>query len=217
MKTGILFACLILAPHVAAGRTLTNGVTVIETYGCDLSPAEFDQDPAQMTPEQFRLFCNQYNARQIADAKVRHQEYLTERGPMPVKRTTVSSGQPELPAGRRLWHGRLWRGRRLSGLLRWRRLWRFRVGWIRAGGGGNNMSNSYTNTTTTMDTTFPDMNDTGGGPTTFINPYCHDYWKQSSHFHLMSPAQPPKPALVLSGAAGLLVGGMRFLWRRRVA
>ena len=48
---------LILASGVVDGRTLTNGVSVSEPYGCDLSPVEFDQDPAQMTREQFRAYC----------------------------------------------------------------------------------------------------------------------------------------------------------------
>ena len=58
MKTIIIFAGLILASSVVEGRTLTNGVSVSEPYDCDLSPVEFDQDPAQMTREQFqRLLC----------------------------------------------------------------------------------------------------------------------------------------------------------------
>jgi hypothetical protein len=77
------------------------------------------------------------------------------------------------------------------------------------------MSGSYSNTTSTTETTFPDMNDTGGGPVTVINPYCYDYWNQPGHFHLVSHAQPAKPALAILGSAAVLIGGMRFLRRRR--
>ena len=216
MRIGIIFACVILASNIAAGRTPTNGVIVSEPYDCDLSPVEFDQDPAQMTPERFRLFCNQHNAKQIADAKVRHQEYLSERGPMPVTQTTRSSGSTNTRrgggygmggfggAGGYLGYGGGGGGGFGLGL-----------GGFGAGGVGNNMSSSYSNTTSTTETTFPDMNDTGGGPVTVINPYCYDYWKQPGHFHQVSHAQSAKPALALLGSAGALIGGMRFLrWRR---
>ena len=159
-----------------------------------------------MTPEQFRLFCNYHNAKQIADAKVRHQEYLSERGPMPVTQTTRSSGSTNTRrgggygmggfggAGGYLGYG----GGGGSGLG---------LGGFGGGGVGNNMSSSYSNTTSTTETTFPDMNDTGGGPVTVINPYCHGYWKQPGHFHLVSPALPAE-----TGPSALGLGRRADRW-----
>ena len=100
MRTSIIiFACAILVYSVVEGSTLSNGVFVSEPLDGDLSPVEFDQDPAQMTREQFHAYCVQFSAKQIASAKVRHQEYLTERGPMPVTKTTRSSGSTNMRRG----------------------------------------------------------------------------------------------------------------------
>jgi hypothetical protein len=201
MKSIILFAGVAVASGVVVGVVLgdplTDGVGVSESYDCDLSPVEFDRDPAQMTREQFRAYCVQFNARQIADAKLRHQAYLTERGPMPVTKTTVSSGGSNTRrgggygmggfggAGGYLGYGN---GTGYGG-------GGFGLGGFGLGGGGvgNNMSSSYTNTTSSTETTLPDLNDTGGGPVTLVNPYCYDYWKQPGHFQLVSQAQRPMP------------------------
>jgi hypothetical protein len=56
------------------------------------------------------------------------------------------------------------------------------------------MSSSYSNTTSSTETVLPDMNDAGGGSVTIINPYCHDYWKQPSHFRLVTGVEPAAPA-----------------------
>ncbi|HEX4145106.1 MAG TPA: hypothetical protein VHY91_16485 [Pirellulales bacterium] len=203
MKTTIIsFVCVILAYGVVEARTLTHGASVSEPLDYDLSPVEFDQDPAQMTREQFHVYCVQFNARQIASAKVRHQEYLSERGPMPVTQTTRSSGSTNTRRGGGYgmggfggaggylgysdvtgYGGALGGGLGLGG---------FGAGG--AGGVGNNTSSSYGNTSSSTQSVLPDMNDTGGGPATFINPYCHGYWKQPGHFRLVTHAKPPAPA-----------------------
>lgn len=211
MKTTIIiFACVILVYSVVEGRALTGGVSVSEPLDCDLSPVEFDQDPAQMTREQFHVYCVQFNAEQIASAKVRHQEYLTERGPMPVTQITTSSGSTNTRRGGGYGmggfggaggylgyndgtgYGGAGGGLGLGGFGGGLGLGGFGAGG--AGGFGNNMSSSYSNTSTSTESVLPDMNDTGGGPATIINPYCYDYWKQPSHFRLVTGVKPAAPA-----------------------
>ena len=123
---------------------------------------------------------------------------------MPVTQTTSLKWQHEHPPRRRLWHGRLRWGRRLSRLRRGRRFrarwirrrwvrWRWlRRRWIRRC--REQHSSSYGNTTSTTQSMLPDLKDIGGGPVTVINPYCYDYWRQPSHFHPVSHMQPAKPA-----------------------
>jgi len=200
-----------LGSSVVESHTLANGVGVSQPCDCDLSPVEFDQDPAQMTREQFRVYCVEFNARQIASAKVRHQEYLSERGPMPVTQITRSSGSTNTRRGGGYGMGGFGGAGGYLG-------YNDGTGYGGAGGGlglggfgggglglggfggggfggiGNNMSSSYSNTTSTTETVQPDMIDTGGGPVTIINPYCHDYWKQPSHFRSVSHVTPPGPA-----------------------
>ena len=185
MKTTIIiFACAILVYGIVERRTLANGVSVSEPLDCDLSPVEFDQDPAQMTREQFRVYCVQFIAKQIASAKVRHQEYLTERGPMPVTQITTSSGSTNTRRGGGYGMGGFGGA---GGYLGYNDGTGFGgaggglgLGGIGAGGFGgvgNNMSSSYSNTTSSTESVLPDMKDIGGGPLTIINPYCYEYWK----------------------------------------
>jgi hypothetical protein len=208
MKTTIaIFASVILVSGVAESQTFTNGVSVSEPFDGDLSPVEFDQQPAQMSREQFYAYCVQFNAKQIASAKVRHQEYLTERGPMPVTQISSSSGSSNTRRGGGYGMGGFGGA---GGYLGYNNGGGFGGGGFGGFGGGgfggggfggggfgglgNNTSSSYSNTSTYTESVLPDMNDAGGGPATIINPYCHNYWKQPNHFRLVTHLEPSAPA-----------------------
>lgn len=192
----------------AADIVLSNGITVSDRI---VAPkVKFDDiDLANASKEEFAAWCAKYNEKQLADAKVRHDKYLAERGPMPTKIVSGSSGSSNTRVGGGYGAGGfggaggyLGYGNTVGG-----------GGYGGGGGGyysmgnasiGNNTSSGYSTNSYSFEQKYPDMNDNGGGPVTYINPYCHDYWvaqyksepqprDQVEHYVLPPAAQKPAP------------------------
>jgi hypothetical protein len=111
--------------------------------------------PANLTEAEFRAWAKKYNANQLKAAKKRYKAYLKERGHL----QTVDHFDIQIER----------EGSSLSGL-----------GSSLYGGSncrlstGDSPHTSMTLTRQKYTQTYRDLNDNGGGPVTFINPFCYE-------------------------------------------
>lgn len=185
MRPTLLLLALVLALQstLLAGETnLPNGITVSDQYSADLTPLVFDAEPGDMTRAQFAEWANKRNEKQLSDAQVRHEKYLKERGPLQIKAITGGSGSSRTQYGGGYGAGGFGG---YGGYLGYGNHTGMNYGG-QAGQQGNTISSTRSESSYSYTNTYPDLNDAGGGPVTFINPYCRDYWKKS-HVTVVKP------------------------------
>lgn len=112
-------------------------------------PAEINA----MTAAEFETFAKERNAKMYADAQLRHDAYVKERGPL----MTVEMTTGKLIASNR---ARVDVGQSPNARITSR----------------SNDTSQYGSQRWTH--TFRDLNDGGGGPITIINPYCASYFRK---------------------------------------
>ena len=179
MRPALLLLAIVLALHStihAAETHLSNGITVSDQFHGDVGPLFLDTNPNTLTREQFAGWAKKFNEKQLADAKVRHEQYLKERGPLQSMNLAGSSGNSRIQYGG---------GYGIGGM---------------GGYGGylgydNHTGTNYNGATSQQGNviitdrsessysyrhTYRDLNDAGGGPVMFINPHCYDYWCRSA-------------------------------------
>lgn len=168
----VLLAVTISSPAQATDTLLPNGVTVSDTPATP--KIKFDKPPSEMTDAEFEAWCEKYNAKQLADAKVRHEEYLRERGPLKTVDRTSSSGGSTIQYGGGYGMGGFGG---YGGYLGYGNNTGVNYGG-QSGQQGNRIGIQYSDSSASWTQTYPDMNDAGGGPVTIINPYCRKYWAE---------------------------------------
>ena len=178
LATALLLLCAVSVAH-AEKYTLSNGVTVSDELPSP--PVTFDKSPADMTDAEFAEWANKRNKSQEANAAKRHKRYLEERGPLKTQdfagsssSNTVQMGGGYGMGGHGGYGGYLGYGNHVLGNYGGQ-----------AGGQGNRISTESSSSSYSRTDTYPDMNDNGGGPVNYVNPFCRKYFADK---------QPPKPA-----------------------
>jgi hypothetical protein len=174
---------LLLSGHLiqAAEQRLSNGVIV-----SDEVPAPkitLDADPNKMTASEFAEYAKKYNANQFAAAKKRHAKYLKDRGSLQTQDRWESSSSSTTRVGGGYGlggfggaGGYLGNDTNIDGLSGGNSYFN---GSDAGASKGNTIRTESSSSGSSYTHTFPDLNDTGGGPVTVINPFCHDYWKKN--------------------------------------
>jgi len=126
-----------------------------------------------MTPEQWYLAANAYNARQLAEAKQRHNQYIQQRGPLQTAIISQSGSTSTTRVGGGYGMGGfggsggyLGYGTNVDGV----------AGGNAFGTGdgasqGNTLRRESSQHSKSYRHTYPDLNDNGGGPVMFLNPF----------------------------------------------
>ncbi len=160
----VMSLILVVTTGYAQDTTLQGGITVSGEVVVSQKINFENLDLAHCSMDEFRQWCDQFNAKQVAAAKVRHEEYLKSRGLLPSKTLSGSAGYT---------NGGLYPSN--SSVFP-----------LVAPGQGNTSSNFQIDSYL-YEQRFPDMNDTGGGPITIINPYCLDYWRTANEHGCRNP------------------------------
>lgn len=184
------------APLLLAGETvLSNAIRVSDEIWGDLSTPEFDVDPAKMTDEEFAAWAKKRNAKELADAKVRHQQYLAERGPLKTVQRQSTSFDKNIHVGGGYGAGGvggtggyLGTDQNLDGLSGGNTF----TGPHAGSSIGNNITITGGGFSSAWVDTYPDLNDAGGGPVTFINPYCRTHWVKRTKQYRFGCEDEPK-------------------------
>jgi len=172
MKFILATALLLLLPSVLAAKEwkLSNGVTV-----SDAIPAPevtFKKSPAKMTDQEFGEMAVKRNKANELNAAKRHKAYLAERGPLATKDRSGSSSSATQQFGGGYGAGGMGG---YGGYLGYGNHVFPNYGG-QSGGQGNRISTESSSSSYSYTQTYPDLNDNGGGPVTYINPYCRKYF-----------------------------------------
>lgn len=193
----VVLTVAITSPAQATDILLPNGITVSDTPAAP--KVKFDKPPSEMTDAEFEAWCEKYNTQQVADAKVRHEEYLRERGPMPTMNRSGSSGNSTIQYGGGYGMGGFGG---YGGYLGYGNHTGFNYGG-QAGQQGNRISTERSDSSYSYTQTYPDLNDCGGGPITIINPYCRKYWAEHAADKPVTVTHRSQPAMTeVVGSAG---------------
>ncbi len=197
----LIGAALVVMMAVAANAKeiiLSNGVTVSDRIVAPVVVVK-GIDFATCTDAEFRAWALAYNKQQVADAKVRHEEYLRERGDMTtmdVAGSSAKSNTRQVGVGTGGFGGNggyLGYGNTTGGSAGGFGGSYYSMGNSTSGsaggsfGRGQNVTTSFDSSSYKYTQMYPDLNDNGGGPITIINPYCLDYWRT----HAPDPSAVP--------------------------
>jgi hypothetical protein len=148
----------------------------------EIPPQEVPAAVAMMSAQEFADWARSHNEAQYAAARERHAAYLAERGPLQTANVVEGWRTQQRRFGGGYGYGGFGGAGGYLGYNGGGAGGGFGSGFGLGGGLGigNSSGSNSSFQTRSYQTTFPDMNDTGGGQVSLINPYCHAYWAKQA-------------------------------------